>query len=455
MQGIFFAFKGLAIFWGFLILLVIGMPVFFAMMGAGVFQLWQLDRMAFLGMQVNRIYSGISSFPIMAVPFFILAGEIMNSGMVTRALVDFSRSMLGHIRGGLAHVNVAASVLFAGLSGSAVADTSALGSMLIPAMEKNGYSRKFAAAITAASSVIGPIIPPSGLMVLYAFVMNVDVAKMFLGGIIPGLVMAGSLMVVTTFMARKYDFPVANAKATWGERGQAGLRAFFPLMTPVILLGGILSGYFTPTEAAAVAVAYALILNIGVKLGFRVGLLQEDGFGLRAFGGILKRTVVQSGIVLLLVGVSTGFSQIVAIARMPEMLTGLLLGISDNPLVFLLLVNIFLLLIGMVLDAGPAILILGPILAPAAAAYGIDPVHFAVLMCINVTVGLATPPMGLVLFVATSISGARFSDIVRAIIPFLLAEFVVILMVAYIPVLTLGLPWLWENWGTITSGGLW
>lgn len=454
MPGFLLAAKGLAVFWGFLLLLIIGVPVFFAMIGAGVFQLWQLDRMPFLGMQVNRVYSGISSFPIMAVPFFILAGEIMNSGIVTRALVDFSRAMLGHIRGGLAHVNIAASVLFAGLSGSAVADTSALGSMLIPAMEKNGYSRKFAAAITAASSVIGPVIPPSGLMVLYAFVMNVDVAKMFLGGIVPGLMLAGSLMGVTAFMAHRYDFPVANERMNWRERGQSGLRAFFPLLTPVILLGGILSGHFTPTEAAAVAVAYALLLNVGVKILHRLGLLEDDGFGLRAFGGILKRTVVQSGVVLLLVGVSTGFSQVVTIARMPEMLTTMMLSISDNVLVFLLLVNVFLFVVGMVLDAGPAILILGPILAPAAAAYGIDPVHFAVLMCLNVTVGLATPPMGLVLFVATSISGARFSEIVRAIIPFLIAEVIVILLVAYVPVLTLGLPWLWENWGTIAPGWL-
>ncbi|EKF18601.1 TRAP transporter large permease [Nitratireductor pacificus] len=452
MGGFAFAFKGLTVFWGFLILLALGVPVFFAMIGAGVFQLWQIERMAFLGMQVNRVYSGISSFPIMAVPFFILAGEIMNSGMVTRALVDFSRAMLGHIRGGLAHVNIAASVLFAGLSGSAVADTSALGSMLIPAMEKNGYSRKFAAAITAASSVIGPVIPPSGLMVLYAFVMNVDVARMFLGGIVPGLMLAGALMAVTAFMAHRFDFPVANERMAWKQRGQAGLRAFFPLLTPIILLGGILSGYFTPTEAAAVAVAYALLLNIGVKLGHRFGLIDEDGFGLRAFYGILKRTSIQSGVVLLLVGVASGFSQIVAIAGVPAMLTNAMLSVSDNVLVFLLLVNIFLFIVGMVLDAGPAILILGPILAPAATAYGIEPVHFAVMMCLNVTVGLATPPMGLVLFVATSISGARFSEIVRAIIPFLIAEIVVILLVAYIPVLTLGLPWLWDNWGTIVSG---
>ncbi|QKV20066.1 TRAP transporter large permease [Oricola thermophila] len=452
MGGFAAAIKGLAVFWGFLLLLAIGVPVFFAMLGAGVLQLWQIDRIAFLGMQVNRIYSGIASFPIMAVPFFILAGEIMNSGMVTRALVDFSRAMLGHIRGGLAHVNIAASVLFAGLSGSAVADTSALGSMLIPAMEKNGYSRSFAAAITAASSVIGPVIPPSGLMVLYAFVMNVDVARMFLGGIVPGLLLAGSLMIVTAFMARRFDFPVANERMPWRQRGRAGLRAFFPLLTPIILLGGILSGYFTPTEAAAVAVAYALLFNICVMICHRLGLVGEDGFGLATFVKILRRTAIQSGVVLLLVGVASGFSQIVAIAGVPAKLTDMMLSVSDNVVVFLLMVNLFLFIVGMVLDAGPAILILGPILAPAAATYGVDPVHFAVMMCLNVTVGLATPPMGLVLFVATSISGARFADIVRAIIPFLLAEIVVIMLVAYVPALTLTLPWLWENGGTLFSG---
>ncbi|MFV0361400.1 TRAP transporter large permease [Tropicimonas sp.] len=449
MSGLFSTLKVMGIVWGFLILLLLGVPVFFAMLGAGAFQLWQLDRTAFLAMQVNRIYSGISSFPIMAVPFFILAGEIMNTGSVTRALVDFSRAMLGHIRGGLAHVNIAASVLFAGLSGSAVADTSALGSMLIPAMEQNGYTRRFAAAVTAASSVIGPIIPPSGLMVLYAFVMNVDVAKMFLGGIVPGLLIAASLMTVAAVMAKKYDFPVANARMSWRARGQAGGRAFFPLLTPVILLGGILSGYFTPTEAAAVAVSYALLLNICVVAGRRLGWLDEDGFGVAEFWRILQRSAVQSGIVLLLVGVSSGFSQVVAITRMPEMLTELLLGITENRQIFLILICIFLFIVGMVLDAGPAILILGPILQPAAISYGVDPVHFAVLMCVNVTVGLATPPMGLVLFVAVSIARVRFGEIVRAITPFLLAEIAVVFLIALVPPITLGLPWLWENGATL------
>ncbi len=432
------------VFWIFLLLLFLGLPVMFAMMGASGLQLWQMDKLPLLSMQMNRIFSGIASFPLMAVPLFILAGEIMNTGVITRSLIAFSRSMLGHLRGGLAYVNILSSMLFAGLSGSAVADTSALGSILIPAMERNGYSRKFAAAITAASSVIGPIIPPSGLMILYAYVMKVDVAKMFLGGIVPGVLIGISLMVMTHYMAKKRDFPVSDAPASWSDRGHSFRRAFFPLLTPIILLGGILSGYFTPTEAAVVAVGYALLLNIITTLLQRLGLVSEGGMSVSSFMGVLKRTVVQTGVILLLVGVASGYSQIIVLSRIPETITSVLLGVTENKYVFLFIINILLLIVGMVLDAGPAILILGPILSRAAAAYEIDPVHFAVLMCVNVTVGLATPPMGLVLFVAASVAKEKFISIVKEIIPFLIVEITVIFAITYIPILTLGLPTIYD-----------
>ncbi len=205
----------------------------------------------------RNVYNGMDSFPLMAVPFFMLAGELMNRGGITSRLVEFSQALMGHLRGGLAHVNVLSSILFAGLSGSAVADTSALGSMLIPAMEKQGYTRRFAAAITAASSVIGPTIPPSGIMIIYAYVMGESVAALFLAGIVPGVLVGIGLMVMIKLMADRYDFPAASRRYSWRERGDASLKAFFPLMTPVIILGGILLGVFTPTEAAAVAVGYA------------------------------------------------------------------------------------------------------------------------------------------------------------------------------------------------------
>src|SRR6056300_1600458 len=226
----------------FLLFLLIGLPVFFGLLAAPGILLWLNDQSRDGAMLYRNIYNGIDSFPLMAIPFFMLAGELMNRGGITLSLVNFSQSLLGHIRGGLAHVNIFSSMLFAGLSGSAVADTSALGSMLIPAMEKNGYKRKFAAAITAASSVIGPIIPPSGIMIIYAYTMEVSVAALFAAGIVPGVLVGAALMAITSVMARKYDFPIASKKASWRERGQAARSAFLPLLTPVIILGGILGG---------------------------------------------------------------------------------------------------------------------------------------------------------------------------------------------------------------------
>ncbi len=331
----------------------------------------------------------------MAIPFFMLAGEIMNRGGITLRLVEFSQALIGHLRGGLAHVNVLSSMLFAGLSGSAVADTSALGSMLIPAMEKQGYTRKFAAAITAASSVIGPIIPPSGIMIIYAYVMGESVAALFLAGIVPGVLVGVGLMALIKLMADKYDFPVASRKYTWPERGQASLKAFFPLMTPVIILGGILFGIFTPTEAAAVAVLYALVISLFVLRTLRVRELPD----------VLGKAGLTSAVVLLLVGAAMSFKTVVSLSHAPQQLAEFILILTDNPLLLLFLINILLFIVGMFLDAGPAIIILGPILGPVFTGMGVDSIHFAMIMCVNLTVGLATPPMGLVLFVASAVSG--------------------------------------------------
>ncbi|MFV0321168.1 MAG: TRAP transporter large permease [Alphaproteobacteria bacterium] len=444
MKSIYAIFTKYIVLWGFFFFMAIGLPVIFAMLAASGIELWHLNKGALITQLMNKIYTQTSSFPLMAVPFFILAGELMNSGFFTKALVNFSRSMLGHLHGGLAYVNIVSSLLFAGLSGSAVADTSALGSMLIPAMEKNGYSRRFAAAVTAASSVIGPIIPPSGLMVLYAFIMNVNIIHMFLGGIIPGVMIAISLCIVTYFMSKRRNFPISNERASAKERVNAFGKAFFPLLTPVILLGGILGGQATPTEAASLAVFYALCLNIVMTILQRKGIVKSGGMSWAHFIAILKRSAIQTSVILLLVGVAAGYSFAITVAHLPEALTSILKGYTENKYVFLFIVNLLLFLVGMVLDAGPAILILGPILSGMAAAYGVDPVHFAILMCVNVTVGLATPPMGLVLFVAATVAREKFVNIVKEIIPFLIAEIIVIFMITYIPILTLGLPRLYD-----------
>jgi len=414
----------------FLIFLVIGLPVFFGLLAAPGILLWLNGQERDITLLYRNVYNGMDSFPLMAIPFFMLAGELMNKGGITERLVEFSQALMGHLRGGLAHVNVLSSMLFAGLSGSAVADTSALGSMLIPAMEKQGYTRKFAAAITAASSVIGPIIPPSGIMIIYAYVMGESVAALFLAGIVPGALVGIGLMLVIKVMADKYDFPVAGRKTTWGERGQASLKAFFPLMTPVIIMGGILAGVFTPTEAAAIAVAYALFIGLFVLRTLKFSEIPE----------VLSRAAATSAVVLLLVGAAMAFKTVVSLSHAPEIMADYILSLSENPLMLLFLINLLLFAVGMFLDAGPAIIILGPILGPIFVDLGVDPIHFAIIMSVNLTVGLATPPMGLVLFVASSVSGERVEAISKAILPFLAVEILVIFLITYVPGISMTIP---------------
>lgn len=481
----------------FLILIMIGLPVIFALLASPIaLILLEGDQRNVVAGLYRNLYNGMDSFPLMALPFFMLAGEIMNRGGITMRLVEFSQAFMGHLRGGLAHVNILASILFAGLSGSAVADTSALGSTLIPAMEKNGYTRKFAAAITAASSVIGPIIPPSGIMIIYAYVMGESVAALFLAGIVPGVLVGVGLMVMVRLMADRYDLPKAerivrkdqtitpleaavsfvliriniagllyavSGLVTWilpmqvngwmiflialpiahaiTEAIKARVsndfrlvckKAVAPLQTPIIILGGILIGVFTPTEASAVAVAYALIISF---------------FVLRSMNGkdlieVLTRSAVSTSAVLLLVGAAVSFKTVVSLSYAPQILSDYILSLSNNPLVLLFLINILLFIVGMFLDAGPAIIILGPILGPIFVDLGVHPVHFAIIMSVNLTVGLATPPMGLVLFVASSVSGEKVETISRAILPFLAVEVVVIFLITYVPAISMTVPYL-------------
>ncbi len=311
-----------------------------------------------------------------------------------------------------------------------MADNSAIGSMLIPAMEKQGYTKKFAAAITAASSVIGPIIPPSGIMIIYAYVMGESVAALFLAGIIPGILVGVSLMIMVKFLANRHNFPPVTTKASWNERGKASLKAFFPLMTPVIILGGILGGIFTPTEASAVAAAYALFIGLFVLKTLTWSEIPK----------VFTKAAMVSSVVLLLVGAAMAFKTVVSLSHAPEHLAEFVLSLSNNPYILLFLINILLFIVGMFLDAGPAIIILGPILGPVFVELGVHPVHFAIIMSVNLTVGLATPPMGLVLFVASSVSGERVETIAKAILPFLAMEALVIFLITYFPALSMTIP---------------
>ena len=481
----------------FLILLMVGMPVFFALLVAPGTLLFLDGQEKNIVTLYRNVYNGMDSFPLMALPFFMLAGELMNRGGITIRLVEFSQALMGHLRGGLAHVNILSSILFAGLSGSAVADTSALGSTLIPAMEKNGYTRRFAAAITAASSVIGPIIPPSGIMIIYAYVMGESVAALFLAGIVPGILVGVGLMVMVRLMADRYDLPKAerivkrgqaitpaenlissiilriNIAAVWyaiaglilsamgTELGTGGKWLFFlallvpshvflmwykrqvsedfrmvckravvPLQTPIIILGGILVGVFTPTEASVIAVVYAMLISFFLLRSMKLGDLPS----------IFMKSALGSSTVLLLVGAAVAFKTVVSLSHAPEIMAEFILGLSSNPLMLLFLINILLFIVGMFLDAGPAIIILGPILGPIFVDIGVHPVHFAIIMSVNLTVGLATPPMGLVLFVASSVSGERVETISKAILPFLAVEVVVIFLITFVPAISLTVP---------------
>jgi TRAP-type C4-dicarboxylate transport system permease large subunit len=476
----------------FLVVLMVGLPVFFALLAAPGIMLWATGAERDLGLMYRNVFNGMDSFPLMALPFFMLAGEIMNRGGITQRLVEFSQAIMGHLRGGLAHVNILSSILFAGLSGSAVADTSALGSTLIPAMEKQGYSRRFAAAITAASSVIGPIIPPSGIMIIYAYVMGESVAALFLAGIVPGILVGVGLMLVVRLMADRYDLPKAERIVRRGDTVDpvehwvsfallranlagilavaAGLlpglaaipgavlflvmlvpahlalmwlrgrvdpdfrvvckKAVAPLQTPIIILGGILLGVFTPTEASAIAVAYALVVSFLVLRSMKVADLAP----------VLARSAIASAAVLLLVGAAVAFKSVVSLSFAPQILSDFILGLSENPLTLLLLINLLLFVVGMFLDAGPAIIILGPILGPIFTSLGVDPIHFAIIMSVNLTVGLATPPMGLVLFVASTVSGEKVEAISKAILPFLAVEVFVIGLITYVPAISMTVP---------------
>jgi tripartite ATP-independent transporter DctM subunit len=414
----------------FLVFLMLGLPVVFGLLAAPALLLWLNGQERDIVLLYRNVYEGMNSFPLMAIPFFMLAGELMNRGGISARIVGFAQAMVGHFRGGLAQVNVVDSMLFAGISGSAVADVSALGSIIIPQMEKKGYPKPFAAAITAASAIIGPIIPPSGIMIIYAYVMGESVAALFLAGIVPGILIGVALMITIKLMANRYNLPDALPRASWGDAGRAAGAAFWPLMTPVLLMGGILSGVFTPTEAAAVAVGYSFVISIFIL----------KTLTWRDIPGVLTRAGVTSAVVMLLVGSAMAFKTVAALAHTPELLASTLLSITENPLILLLLVNLLLFIVGMFLDAGPAIIILGPILGPIFASLGVDPVHFAIVMVVNLTIGLLTPPMGLVLFATSAVSGLRVETISRAVMPFLLVEFAVVLLITFVPAIPLTLP---------------
>lgn len=417
----------LFLFFGWLALLFIGMPVGFSLIVCSLVYLLFSD----IGMMfaAQRMIAGLNSFPLLAVPFFVLTGHAMNAAGVTDRIFAFARSMLGHVTGSLGHVNVAASMLFSGMSGSALADAGGLGQLEIKSMRDGKYHDDIAGGLTAASSIIGPLVPPSIPLVIYGVVSNSSIGKLFVAGLIPGILCAISLMVMVYFIAKKRGYPV-DPKATWKVRSVAAKRAFLPLLTPAIIIGGIFSGIFTPTEAAVVSALYALALGMVVYRTIEV----------RNLLGLFRETANTTAVVALMVMGVQLFGWIMALEQVPVQVAEFFLMFSDNPLLFLLLINLMLLFLGTFIESLALLLLVVPILVPVAASFGIDPVHFGVMVMLNLMIGILTPPMGMALFVVSKVGNIRFDVLTRGVIPFLIPLFVVLILVAIFPQITLFLP---------------
>jgi TRAP-type transport system large permease protein len=413
----------------FFLTLIIGIPIGFCLGIAGLVGFLLMGDFALLAMLPQRFYAGLDMFPLMAMPFFILAGEIMNKTGITHRLVHLANALVGHLRGGLAHGNIVASILFAGMTGAAVSDTAAIGTMLIPAMEEDGYDTDFSAAVTAASSIIGPTIPPSNLMIIYGSIVGTSIGAMFAGGILPGLMIAFILMVLAAVIAKRKGYP-KRPRLPIIRMLIAFKVGFIPLLMPVIILGGILTGVFTPTEAAAVAVAYAVF----------IGFFWLRTLSLKDIPVLLYNTAHTTGICFLIIGAGSMIAWIFTMEQVPEAIAQTMLQISDNRMVFIALVLVLLLILGMFMDLTAALIILAPILHPVALQFGLNPVHFGIIFVIALNIGLMTPPLGACLFVACGITGLSIEQISRAIWPFIVAEVLVLVLIAYVSPIVLFIP---------------
>ena len=378
---------------------------------------------------VQRMVIGIDSFVLLAIPLFILTGKLMNAGGITDRLFSFARGLVGHVRGGLGQANIIASMIFSGMSGSAVADAGGLGTIEIKAMTDQGYPKEFSGAITIASSVIGPVIPPSIPMVLYGALAEVSVGRLFMGGIIPGILVGISLMILVYTMSIKRNYP-RDKRISFKEFLIRFEKAFLPTLTPVIILGGIISGIFTPTEAAAVAAVYAFALSFFVYRTLKIKNIPK----------ILLDTMITTAIVTFIISNASSFSYLLLLGDISGKLVNALTAITMNRYVMLLILNIVLLFFGCVMEAGVALILLVPILVPLLNIVGIDLVHFGVVMTLNLMIGVATPPIGMSLFVVSQISNMKVEDLMRSILPFLIPPIIVLFIITYIPILVTWIP---------------
>ncbi|MGB1109112.1 MAG: TRAP transporter large permease [Gammaproteobacteria bacterium] len=411
-------------------LMLVGVPVGYVLGIAGVIGILQIGGEQFLSMAPKRFFAGLDLFPFLAMPFFILAGEIMNRSGITHKLVAFADALVGYLRGGMAHSNMVASVLFAGLSGAATADAAAFGNTLVPAMVKKGYTKPFACAVTAAGSIIGPTIPPSSLMVVYGSLMGVSIAGLFAAGILPGLLICLACMAVIAAFGRRWNLPKSDERPSLRRIFVAFRHSILALVMPVLILGFILGGITTPTEAASIAVAYALVLGGAI---YRT-LSWKDMYEM------LARTALITGVVFLIIASASILGWWMTFNQIPQAIAAGFLSISENPSAIIAMILALLLGIGLFMDINAALIILAPVLAPLTLTIGMDPVHAGVMIVLALNISLMTPPVGACLFVLASVTGERVEAITKALWPFLLVEVLVLILIAYWADLTLWVP---------------
>ena len=410
--------------------LAIGVPVAFALGLATATTLIAADAYPLMVL-LKETFAGIDSFPLMAVPFFILAAELMSGGSLTEVLLKFAGQFVGHRRGGLGYTNVVSLTFFSGISGSALADAAGPGSMLIKMMDKAGYDRSYAAALTASTAIVGPIIPPSIIMIIYALQdETVSVGQLFAAGILPGILIAVAMCVVNFYVSKKRNYRGDGQTPPLREILETTWKAIPAILLPVVILGGMRAGWFTPTEASVVAVFYALVCG---KFVYRT-------LEWKALPDILARSALLSASVLIIIGLSGAFAWVLTIEGIPQQMAEWLIGMQLSPWMFLIIVNVFLLLFGIFIEPLPGVMVLAPILAPVALKLGVDPVHFAMIVIFNLTLGMITPPVGGLLFVTCNVSKVPMSALVRELVPFLWAHGVVLVILTFVPALSTWLP---------------
>lgn len=412
----------------FAILMAIGVPIAVAMMFGSIIAVVLSDKFTLVSV-IHRMVAGVDSYILLAIPFFILAGNLMNTGGVTKKLFRFASVLVGHIPGGLAHSNVVASIIFAGMSGSAVADAGGLGQVEIQAMREEGFDDEFSAAVTSASSTIGPIIPPSIPMVIYGAMAEVSVGALFMAGFIPGIVMGLLTMVIIFFIAKKRNYPV-QPKPTLKVVFESFKESFLPLMTPVIIIGGMWTGIFTPTEAAVVASIYSLIL----------ATLVYKELSMKDLFKVFIDSAVSTATIIFIIMAATAFSWVTAMEGIPQALVSGLLSITNNPYVIILLLNIAFLIVGMFMESNAALTISVPFLMPLISIMGFDPVHVGLFVILNLMIGLVTPPVGMCLFVTAKVAKVKLEALYREILPFLVPLLAVLFLISYFPEIVLFLP---------------